>query len=189
MHQWFCKRLHEIRVSGPDSPQIGTGGDVAEVLDELDFSKPIVRRSALTARNLGGLATTVDFGGSGTITFDEPAAHGGTGLGPTPLQGVLAALCACEAVTFGRTSAEMGFDYSGIDFKAAFTIDIRGRSGMREVVPHFRTLKVEARVATAESQERLQEAVEETEARCPVFNLVTDAGVRIEMVWLRVAPG
>ena len=189
MQQSFCKRLHEIRFDEPDSALNGTGGNVARVLDELDFSKPIVRRSALTARNRGGLATTVDFGESGTITFDEPAAHGGTGLGPTPLQGVLAALCACEAVTFGRTSAEMGFDHSGIDFNAAFTIDIRGRSGMRGVVPHFRTLKVEARVATAESQERLREVVEETEARCPVFNLVTDAGVRIEMVWLRIAPG
>ena len=161
---------------------------MAKVLDGLDFSKPIVRRGALTARKRGGMATTVDFGESGTITIDEPAAHGGTGLGPTPFQGVLAALCACEAVTIGRTYAESGLDHSGMDFKAAFTIDLRGRSGMREVVPHFRTLKVEARVAAAESRERLREVAKETEARCPVFKPVTDTGVRIEMVWLRVAP-
>ena len=134
----------------------------------------------------GGLATAVDFGSAGEFTFDEPAAHGGSGLGPTPLQGVLAALCACESVTFGRTAAERNFSYTGIDFKAAFTIDIRGRSGMRGVVPHFQSVKVEAHVATNETRERLHEVVEETEARCPVFNLITDANVRIDMAWLRV---
>ena len=161
---------------------------MTKVVDEADFSRPIVRRKTLTARSRGGLATAVDFGGDHSFTFDEPVAHGGTGMGPTPLQGVLGALCACEAVTFGRTAAEMEFGYSGIEFSAAFTIDIRGRSGMRGVAPHFRTVKVEARVATSESAERLQEVVEETEARCPVFNLVKDASVSIEMAWLRTVP-
>lgn len=160
--------------------------NLAKVLDETDFTKPVVRRSSLTASNRGGLATAVDFGSAGEFTFDEPAAHGGSGLGPTPLQGVLAALCACESVTFGRTAAERNFSYTGIDFKAAFTIDIRGRSGMRGVVPHFQSVKVEAHVATNETRERLHEVVEETEARCPVFNLITDANVRIDMAWLRV---
>ena len=31
----------------------------------------------------------------------------------------------------------------------------------------------------------LAAVVAETEARCPVFNLVTDAGVETEMVWLK----
>ena len=80
---------------------------------------------------------------------------------------------------------EVGFEYSGIDFDAAFTIDIRGRMGAREVRPHFQTVKVEARVRTDESEERLAEVVEETELRCPVFNLVSDAGVKVETVWIR----
>ncbi len=78
----------------------------------------------------------------------------------------------------------MGFDYGGIEYEAAFTIDIRGRLGVKGVVPHFQTVKVEARVSTEESEERLNKVVEETEARCPVFNLIKDAGVRINMVWI-----
>jgi len=150
-----------------------------------DFSRPAVRRRKLSARNDGSLSTTVDFGDLGALTFDEPSAHGGTDRGPTPLTGVLAALCGCEAVTFGRTAREMGFAHEGIDFDADFTIDIRGRSGMRGVVPHFRTVRMEARVRTHESEARLREVVEETEARCPVFNLIRDAGVKIETAWIR----
>ena len=55
------------------------------------------------------------------------------------------------------------------------------------MVPHFQSVKVEARVSTRESEERLKKVVEETEARCPVFNLIKDANVRIDMVWIRVA--
>ena len=157
---------------------------MATVVDEKDFTKPIIRRKSLSASNDGSLATVVKFGEQGSFTFDEPSAHGGGDQGPTPLTGVLAALCACESVTFSRTAKEMGFDYRGIEYEAAFTIDIRGRLGVKGVVPHFQTVKVEARVSTEESEERLIEVVEETEARCPVFNLIKDAGVRINMVWI-----
>ncbi len=160
---------------------------MVSVVDKRDFSKPVIRRKSLSASNDGSLATVVRFGDLGEFTFDEPAVHGGSDRGPTPLAGVLASLCGCEAVTFGRTASEMDFDYEGIEFDAAFTIDIRGRSGMRGVVPHFRTVKVEASVRTRESEARLKNVVEETEARCPVFNLIRDAGVQIEMVWIRDA--
>ena len=35
-----------------------------------------------------------------------------------------------------------------------------------------------------QTSEFLAEVVEETEARCPVYNLVFDAGVNIEMKWI-----
>ncbi|MGF1666408.1 MAG: OsmC family protein, partial [Acidimicrobiia bacterium] len=115
---------------------------------------------------------------------DEPVEHGGTGEGPSPLQTVLGALLGCESVTFSRTAAEMGFAYQGIEYDAAYTIDIRGRLGVRGVTQHFQSVKVDAIVSTDETPERLAEVVEETEARCPVFNLINDAGVRIEMRWV-----
>jgi uncharacterized OsmC-like protein len=40
---------------------------------------------------------------------------------------------------------------------------------------------------TDESPERLVAVVEETEARCPVYNLVKDAGVNVEMLWVAKA--
>lgn len=148
-------------------------------------NEPIIRRKALTAHNDGGMLTVIDCGEVGAIATDEPEAHGGTGEGPSPLQTVVAALCGCEAVTFNRAAAEHGFTYGGIRFEAEFTIDIRGRMGHPDVRPHFQTVRVQATVATDESEERLAAVVEETERRCPVFNLLRDADVRLDMHWIR----
>ena len=51
--------------------------------------------------------------------------------------------------------------------------------------PHFQTVRMQATVRTEESEERLAQVVEETERRCPVFNLLEDAGVNLEVVWVR----
>ena len=160
-----------------------------EITSTTDMAEPLVRRKKLTAVNHAEMRTELNFGEYGVVFTDEPIAHGGTGEGPSPLQAVLGALCGCEAVTFNRTAAEMGFAYQSINFEADFTIDIRGRMGDRSVRPHFQTVKVEAMVATDESEERLRAVVEETEARCPVFNLFKDADVRVEMRWVRTPVG
>lgn len=158
---------------------------MSKVIDEIDFSKSIIRGKSLSATNPGNMTTTIEFPGLASLTLDEPAKHGGGGQGPSPLQGVLGSLCGCEAVTFSRTAKEKNFNYNGLEFEAEFTIDIRGRMGVRSVVPHFKTVRVQVYVKTNEDEARLLEVVKETEARCPVFNLIKDAGVEIECVWVR----
>jgi uncharacterized OsmC-like protein len=160
----------------------------SEVVDEIDLTRPIVRRKKVSAVNEGSMRTTIDTGEYGLLVTDEPVKHGGTGEGPSPLQTVLGALCGCESVTFNRTAAELGLAYDGITFEAEYTIDIRGRMGTRGVRQHFQTVRVQATVTTAEPVARLEEVVEETEARCPVFNLLKDAGVNLEMTWVRREP-
>lgn len=160
----------------------------SEVVDHVDLSEPIVRRKKISVSNDGSMLAVHDYGEYGTFMTDEPVAHGGTGEGPSPLQAVLGALCGCESVTFHRTAREMGFEYEGITFDAEFTIDIRGRMGMRGVRQHFQTVRVQATVITDETPERLSEVVAETEARCPVYNLISDAGVNLEVQWVRRLP-
>ncbi len=152
------------------------------------MTEPIVRRKTVSATNYSGTMTDLEFGEYGVFVTDEPLAHGGTGEGPSPLQTVLGALCGCESVTFHRTANEFEFAYDRIDFECEFTIDIRGRLGQRGVTQHFQTVRVQAVVTTMESKERLAEVVEETEARCPVFNLVKDSGVKLEVLWVAKQP-
>lgn len=155
-------------------------------LDEL--TEPIVRRKRISVTNDGSMMAVHDYGEYGAFVTDEPTAHGGTGEGPSPLQAVLGALCGCESVTFHRTAKEFDFSYEGISFDAEFSIDIRGRMGVRGVRQHFQSIRVVATVVTSESTERLAEVVEETEARCPVYNLISDAGVKAQMQWVRKEP-
>ncbi|MCF8542924.1 MAG: OsmC family protein [Candidatus Nanopelagicales bacterium] len=147
-----------------------------------------IRRRQVSGTTLATMRTVLDYAEAGVQVLDEPAAAGGGGSGPTPLQSVLGALCGCEAVTFRRTATEFDFTYERVDFEAACTIDIRGRSGDRSVRPHFQTVKMQATVTTEESQARLDELVEEVHARCPVMNLMKDAGVRLDIRWVAVTP-
>jgi hypothetical protein len=87
------------------------------------------------------------------------------------------------------SATELGLAYSALDFEAAFTIDIRGRQGDRSVRPHFQTVRVRAVVSTAEPLEKLAAVIEETEARCPVLNLLLDAKVNLHVEWLRDTGG
>ena len=98
---------------------------MSKVIDEIDFSKSIIRGKSLSATNPGNMTTTIEFPGLASLTLDEPVKHGGGGQGPSPLQGVLGSLCGCEAVTFSRTAKEKNFNYNGLEFEAEFTIDIR----------------------------------------------------------------
>jgi uncharacterized OsmC-like protein len=147
-----------------------------------------IRRRQVSGTTLATMRTVLDYAEAGVQVLDEPAAAGGGGSGPTPLQSVLGALCGCEAVTFRRTATEFDFIYERVDFEAACTIDIRGRSGDRSVRPHFQTVKMQATVTTGEPQARLDELVEEVHARCPVMNLMKDAGVRLDIRWVAVTP-
>lgn len=147
-----------------------------------------IRRRQVAGTTQATMRTVLDYADAGVQVTDEPTAAGGGGSGPTPLQSVLGALCGCEAVTFRRTATEFAFEYDRIDFEAACTIDIRGRSGDRSVRPHFQTVRLSAQVITPESQDRLLELVEEVEARCPVLNLMRDAGVSLDIRWTAVTP-
>ena len=92
-----------------------------------DMPDPIVRRKTVSVSNDSSMMAVHDYGEYGQGVTDEPIAHGGTGEGPSPLQAVLGALCGCEAVTFNRTSKDMGFSYDGIEFEAEFTgLEIAG---------------------------------------------------------------
>lgn len=156
-----------------------------EIVNAEDMTEPIIRRKRIGVSNDGSMMAIHDYGEYGDFVTDEPVAHGGTGEGPSPLQAVVGALCGCESVTFNRTAKDMEFEYEGISFDAEYSIDIRGRMGVRGVTQHFQSIRVQATVATDETPERLAEVVEETEARCPVYNLVKDAGVNVVMQWVR----
>ncbi len=159
---------------------------MSTTVTEQNMSEPIIRSKMVTAENLATQKTMVECGEYGKLVFDEPVAHGGTGEGPSPLQGVLSALCACESVTFNRTAAEMDFQYNKLLFSAEYKIDIRGRLGKRGVTQHFKIVRVEIQVETQETKERLEEVVTETELRCPVYNLIQNAGVDITCQWIKM---
>ena len=145
-------------------------------------------RTTLHARNEGRLRTVVTTRDGLSLVTDEPVSRGGSGSAPTPLETVIGALCGCSAVTFERAARELGLAYDGIEFDAAYRLDRRGLLGEAAVRPYFETVDVDARVQTAAPAALLAEVVEVTEHRCPVRNLLVDAGVALTIGWSAIAP-
>jgi hypothetical protein len=61
-------------------------------------------------------------------------------------------------------------------------LDSRGLMGDPSVRPYFQTINIEAIVKTTESEERVQELKEKTDARCPVFNTLKAPMFRLPQV-------
>lgn len=144
---------------------------MVKVVDKSEFLEPSVRRKVLSECNDGDLVAAADSGEFGLFQLDEPGACGGSDKRVIQFRAILGAFCGHKAVAFSRKTQKFDLKYSGMDSDAAYAIDIRGRSGVRDVVPHFQTVRVEARILAKESEGRRRGLVEEIDARCSVFNL------------------
>ena len=144
---------------------------------------PKLIRAVLSGRNDGGVLTVVTNRAGNQLNTDEPASRGGTGSALSPLETVVGALCGCTSVTFERAAREAGLAYTGIDYVAAYTLDRRGLLGEAPVRPHYQTVQVEIVIETDATAEQLARVIAVTEQRCPVRNLLVDAGVALVMKW------
>ena len=124
--------------------------------------------------------------GRHALTADEPAARGGADAGPTPLQLVLAGLCACETVTMRRLSRKLRIQVDSFDVVAEGVIDARGRTAAAPVPPHFLKVRVRVQIGTPEPDDRVQRLKELVERHCPVATLMQAAPLQFDSVWEKV---
>ena len=118
-----------------------------------------------------------------SVTIDEPQNMGGTDKGIDPLSNLLASLAGCENVIANLVAKEMKFDLQGIEFDVKGELDPRGLMGQADIQPYFNHVSVNAKVKTDETQERIDELKEKTDARCPVYTTFKAAGIPIEANW------
>jgi uncharacterized OsmC-like protein len=133
----------------------------------------------------GGLKTSISIRDLSPIIIDEPKSLGGTNEGPNPVEYVLAALSGCTSVMIGLISKEKNFSYQGLEFKNNGTIDMRGSMGVEGISTHFQSVNFDVIFQTDEPDSRIEELKEEVEKRCPVYNLLKDAGVKVESNWYK----
>lgn len=131
------------------------------------------------------LKTSISIRNFPRFIVDEPRSLGGTDEGPNPVEYVLAALTSCTSVMIGLISKEKDFSYQGVDFENDATLDLQGLMGVKGVSPHFQSVNFDVVFRTHEHDSRIEELKEEVEKRCPVYNLLKDAGVRIESNWYK----
>jgi putative redox protein len=115
-------------------------------------------------RQLAGLRSEVtirDF----RLTLDEPPALGGADAGPNPVELILAALGACQEITYRLYAESLGIPLNHVSVKVEGRLDLRGLFAIDEGVrPGFRDIR-----ASVEEIERLRATVD---SHCPVLDIL-----------------
>jgi uncharacterized OsmC-like protein len=119
------------------------------------------------------------------IVSDEPPKRGGENRGPSPLELVLFSLCACTNVTTGRMASKLRFEYSNLETEAEGELDTRGRKGTADVPVHYRAVRLRVRIATDESDARIERLADLVGRYCPVDSLIRTAVDNYTVSWER----
>lgn len=117
------------------------------------------------------------------VTLDQPKGFGGSDSGPKPSEMVLAALCACQEVTYRLYADALSIPLNGVRVELTGLQDLRGFLGLEsDISAGFQeihgTVYLDSSASNA-ALERLRQAVEQY---CPVLDdLRRPVDVEIEM--------
>ncbi|GHI00065.1 OsmC family protein [Neobacillus kokaensis] len=114
---------------------------------------------------------------------DEPKKIGGDNEAPTPLEYVLGSFNGCLLVVIDLAAKDLGFHYDDIDISSVAIVDRRGLAGTADVSPYYQSVENNIVFHTAESAARLEELKEIVLKRCPLYNLLKNAGINIQLNW------
>jgi uncharacterized OsmC-like protein len=119
------------------------------------------------------------------LVSDEPPSRGGQDRGPSPLELLLASLCACTNVTTGRMAAKLRFQYSGLEMYAEGELDTRGRRGLADVPVHYRAVRLHVAIETDEPDARVERLAGLVARYCPVDTLMRPVIPDFDVTWER----
>jgi uncharacterized OsmC-like protein len=129
----------------------------------------------VTSENQGGFESRIQMR-SHVLTSDQPYGFKGTNQGPKPSELLLAALAACQEVTWRLYAESMGIEIRGISVELRGTQDLRGFMGIDESVPAgFLEIEGDVKIDSPAPREQLLELKKTVDAHCPVFDDLTRA--------------
>lgn len=108
------------------------------------------------------------------VTIDEPQGIGGTDLGPSPIEMILAALGSCQEITYRAFASALGVPLDkvsvsvegDIDFRGFFAIDPNARPG-------FHALRVAVNLVSPAPAEAIEQLIATVNRHCPVLDMLS----------------
>lgn len=140
------------------------------------------RASAELVRNL----TVETRAGGHTIVVDEPENFAGAGLGPNPLEAMLAGVGSCLAITVAVNAALLGIGIRSLRVDVSADADLAAFYGIADGPRGFARLTCEIELETDAGEAAARELARLAEERCPGLGAMRLA-VPVETRW-RLGP-
>ena len=116
-------------------------------------------------------------------TIDEPVARGGTNLGPTPTEMLLAALAGCTNVIANKVAHQHGVELSQVSVDVTSDFDRRGVILAEEIDLPFDNIEVLINVTTDADDATLEKVKADLPKFCPVSKVFRQAGATVTDIW------
>ncbi|SRR5579883_2121408 len=132
-----------------------------------------------------GVAQTIQQEGSvHTIRVDAAPVFGGNDENPSPIAYALSSLISCSQVTSQLVAKDLGLTLNGFEFDIQAELDTAILvGGALEGNANFERIEINAIVDTDSSDEQFEQLRQETERRCPIFQLFLRSGITITNRW------
>jgi len=115
--------------------------------------------------------------------IDEPEARGGTNLGLSPTETMIAALIGCTNVISNKIAHEKGIPIERMDISATVDFDRRGVILAEEVAVPFPKIVLDIVVSTTGTEDDLKAIAADLEKFCPVAKVIRASGTEIQENW------
>lgn len=107
------------------------------------------------------------------FVIDEPKAFGGADRGPNPVELVLAALGACQEITYRYYADTLGIPLHGVSVKLEGKLDLRGLFAAHDGVrPGFREVRALVALDSPASSEDIDRLKAIVDRHCPVLDIL-----------------
>ncbi len=121
------------------------------------------------------------------FTIDEPSERGGTNLGPTPTETLVAALIGCTNVIGHKCADSLGINIGHLEIDAECDFDRRGVTLAEKIDVPFKAIRLNIKYDGSASEGEIKKVAEEIAKFCPLSIMLKQAGTTIEENWQPVS--
>ena len=115
--------------------------------------------------------------------IDEPTVRGGTNLGLTPTETLMASLIGCTNVISHRIAERINVKINKMDINVEATFNKDGVSLAKEVEIPFPEINLYIKIDTNASKEQLETIKRELKMYCPISKVIANSGSKINDIW------
>ena len=115
--------------------------------------------------------------------IDEPTIRGGTNLGLTPTETLMASLIGCTNVITHRRADQLGVKIKKLDVNVNSKFNKDGVSLLKEVEVPFPILEMNIKIASNASENQLESIKKQLKMFCPISKVISNSGTKIIDNW------